>query len=115
EKLYRDHRDEGLVVLGFPCNQFGGQEPGSAEEIRDFCSTTYDVDFPMFAKIAVNGEDEHPLFHELKAQQGGLFGKRIKWNFSKFLVDREGVVQKRYAPQDKPEKIAADLPAYLQG
>ena len=112
EKLYRQYRDKGLVVLGFPCNQFGGQEPGSASEIRQFCSTNYDVSFPMFARIDVNGPNEHPLYRYLKSRQSGMLGsKRIKWNFTKFLVSREGEVCKRYAPKDKPEVIADELAA----
>ncbi len=105
EKLYRDHRDEGLVVLGFPCDQFGHQEPGSEAEIAEFCSLTYDVTFPMFAKIDVNGSDAHPLYTWLKSEQGGLLGGAIKWNFTKFLVGRDGSVLDRFAPTDKPEKL----------
>src|SRR5699024_4320219 len=93
-------------------NQFGGQEPGSASEIRQFCSTNYDVSFPMFARIDVNGPNEHPLYRYLKSRQSGMLGsKRIKWNFTKFLVSREGEVCKRYAPKDKPEVIADELAA----
>lgn len=113
EALYRQYADDGFCVLGFPCNQFGHQEPGDEAEIRRFCSTRYDISFPMFAKIEVNGPHTHPLYRYLKAEQGGLLGNRIKWNFTKFLVDREGRVRKRYAPTVKPEKIAADLPGYL--
>jgi glutathione peroxidase len=105
EKLYRDHKDEGLVVLGFPCDQFGHQEPGSEAEIAEFCSLTYDVTFPMFAKIDVNGSDAHPLYTWLKSEQGGLLGGAIKWNFTKFLVGRDGSVLDRFAPTDKPEKL----------
>ena len=115
EALWRAHRDEGLVVLGFPCDQFGGQEPGSEAEIAEFCSLTYDVTFPLFAKVAVNGPDAHPLFRHLKAAQPGLLGsKAIKWNFTKFLVGRDGTVLARYAPTDTPERIAADLGPVLQ-
>ena len=114
EQLWREHRDRGLVVLGFPCDQFGHQEPGDAEEIRDFCSLTYDVSFPMFAKIEVNGERAHPLYRWLKSEKAGLLGlEAIKWNFTKFLVGRDGKVLKRYAPTDPPEKIARDLDAAL--
>ena len=115
EKLWRENRDRGLVVLGFPCDQFGHQEPGDADEIRNFCSLTYDVSFPMFAKIEVNGERAHPLYRWLKSEKAGLLGlEAIKWNFTKFLVDRDGRVVKRYAPTDTPEKIARDLDA-VQG
>lgn len=114
EKLYRAHKDQGLVVLGFPCNQFGKQEPGNAEEIATFCSTTYGVTFPVLAKIEVNGPNADPLYAYLKAQRPGLLGsKGIKWNFTKFLVDRQGRVVKRYAPTDKPEALEADVAALL--
>ena len=114
EKLWRDYRDRGLVVLGFPCDQFGHQEPGDAAEIRNFCSLTYDVDFPMFAKIDVNGANAHPLWKWLKQEKGGLLGiDAIKWNFTKFLVGRDGRVLKRYAPTDTPESLAADIEAAL--
>jgi glutathione peroxidase len=110
EELWRSHRDEGLVVLGFPCDQFGHQEPGDETEIRNFCSTSYDVTFPMFAKIEVNGDNAHPLYQWLKRQAKGLLGSEaIKWNFTKFLVDPEGNVVKRYAPTDTPQKIEKDL------
>ena len=110
EKLWRDYGDKGLVVLGFPCDQFGHQEPGNAEEIRNFCSLTYDVSFPMFAKIDVNGAHAHPLWTWLKDEKGGLLGfDGIKWNFTKFLVGRDGKVIKRYAPTDKPESLARDI------
>jgi glutathione peroxidase len=110
EDLYRRHRKEGLVVLGFPCDQFGHQEPGDAGEIRRFCSTSYDVTFPLFAKIDVNGANAHPLYEWLKAQQPGMLGSRaIKWNFTKFLVGPDGAVLRRYAPTDTPESIEADL------
>jgi glutathione peroxidase len=111
EALWRSHRDEGLVVLGFPCDQFGHQEPGDEAEIRNFCSTSYDVTFPMFAKVEVNGGNAHPLYQWMKKQAKGLLGSEsIKWNFTKFLVDSEGNVVKRYAPNDTPEKIEKDLP-----
>ncbi len=114
EKLYREHRQEGFVVLGFPCDQFGHQEPGDADEIRDFCSLTYDVTFPMFAKVDVNGADAHPLWKWLKQQKAGFLGSSaIKWNFTKFLVDRNGKVIARYAPTDTPERIGDDLGAVL--
>ena len=114
EAMYRRHRDEGFVVLGFPCDQFGHQEPGDAGEIRDFCSTQYDVSFPMYAKVEVNGEGAHPLYQHLKREAKGLLGtEAIKWNFTKFLVDREGRVVRRYAPTDTPAAIEKDLPAVL--
>ena len=114
EALQRKYAARGFEVLGFPCNQFGAQEPGSAEEIRDFCSTRYDVTFPMFAKVDVNGGDAHPLWRHLKEQKPGLLGiEAIKWNFTKFLVDREGRVIKRYAPTDEPSTIERDIEAAL--
>lgn len=115
ESLYRRYRDEGLVVLGFPCNQFAHQEPGDEATIQQFCSTTYDITFPLFAKVDVNGPNTHPLYRHLKSQQSGLLGSRIKWNFTKFVVDREGRVCKRYAPNVTPERIARDLPEVLGG
>ena len=114
EKLYGDNKDKGLVVLGFPCDQFGHQEPGDAEEIRSFCSLTYDVTFPMFAKVEVNGGNAHPLWKWLKDEKGGLLGiDAIKWNFTKFLVGRDGRVRKRYAPTDAPASLARDIEAAL--
>lgn len=110
EKLWRDYRDRGFVVLGFPCDQFGHQEPGDAEQIRSFCSLNYDVSFPLYAKIEVNGDGADPLWQWLKDEKGGFLGiDAIKWNFSKFLIGRDGRVIKRYAPTDKPESIAADI------
>ncbi len=110
ERLYREYKDHGLTVLGFPCDQFGHQEPGSEAEIKRFCSLNYEVTFPMFAKIKVNGDDAHPLFKFLKERQKGLLGtEQIKWNFTKFLVDRDGRVVKRYAPTDTPEKIGREI------
>jgi glutathione peroxidase len=100
----------GFSVLGFPCDQFGGQEPGANDDIAAFCDTTYHVTFPMFAKVRVNGSEAAPLYEFLKASKPGLLGTRaIKWNFTKFLVDREGRVMKRYAPKDTPESLAADI------
>ena len=114
EALYRKHRDTGLVVLGFPCDQFGHQEPGDEAEIRQFCSLNYDVTFPMFAKVEVNGDGADPLFRHLKQQAPGLLGtEAVKWNFTKFLVDGEGRVKTRYAPQDKPEELEKDVVALL--
>lgn len=114
EALHRKFADRNFVVLGFPCNQFGAQEPGSEKEIASFCSTNYDVTFPMFAKIDVNGESAHPLYRLLKREAPGILGSEaIKWNFTKFLVDREGHVVKRYAPTDTPDEIAKDVEALL--
>lgn len=114
EQLWRDYRDRGLVVLGFPCDQFGHQEPGDEAEIRSFCSLTYGVDFPMFAKVDVNGSDAHPLWKWLKEERAGFLGlDAIKWNFTKFLVGRDGRVIKRYPPTEKPEALAADIEAAL--
>ncbi len=114
EKLWRQYGPRGLVVLGFPCDQFGHQEPGDEAEIRQFCSLNYEVSFPMFAKVAVNGSDAHPLWRWLKDEKGGFLGiDAIKWNFTKFLVGRDGRVLKRYAPTDQPEAIAADIDAAL--
>jgi len=114
ESLYRKYRDRGFAVLGFPCNQFGAQEPGTEAEIASFCSTTYDVTFPMFAKIDVNGAGTHPLYQHLKSAKPGVLGtEAIKWNFTKFLVDRQGHVVKRFAPNDRPEELASDIEASL--
>ncbi|MEO8483995.1 MAG: glutathione peroxidase [Acidobacteriota bacterium] len=110
EDLYRRYREHGLVVLGFPCDQFGHQEPGTEAEIRDFCSLTYDVTFPMFSKVKVNGDDADPVYGYLKAQKKGLLGSEgIKWNFTKFLVDRQGKVVRRFAPADTPETIEREI------
>lgn len=114
EALYRANKGNGFVVLGFPCNQFSHQEPGDADAIRNFCSTKYDVTFPLFAKIEVNGDDAHPLYKFLKHAAPGLLGSEaIKWNFTKFLIDRDGNVVRRYAPKDAPEKIGKDLVTVL--
>jgi len=116
EALYRARRDRGFVVLGFPCNQFGHQEPGDAADIRNFCSTKYDVTFPLFAKVDVNGADAHPLYKFLKHAAPGVLGSEaIKWNFTKFLIDREGNVVRRYASADAPEKVGKDLSIMLDG
>jgi glutathione peroxidase len=116
EELYRASKDRGLTVLGFPCNQFGEQEPGSSEEIGAFCERNYGVSFPMFAKIDVNGPSTHPLYQFLKASKRGVFGsERIKWNFTKFLVDRNGNVVERFAPSTKPQEIAAKIDELLSG
>jgi glutathione peroxidase len=114
EALHRHFAERGFKVLAFPCNQFGAQEPGNEAEIASFCSTTYDVTFPIFAKIDVNGANAAPLFEHLKAEAPGLMGsKGIKWNFTKFLVDRSGKTVRRYAPTTKPEDIAGDIEALL--
>jgi len=114
EALWRKYRDEGLTVLGFPCDQFGHQEPGTEDDIKAFCSLQYDVTFPLFRKIDVNGAKTHPLYRFLKARQKGLFGlEGIKWNFTKFLVDRTGRVVKRYSPSELPAAIEPDILAAL--
>ncbi|MEO6184699.1 MAG: glutathione peroxidase [Steroidobacteraceae bacterium] len=114
EALYRKYSARGFAVLGFPCNQFGAQEPGSEADIGTFCSTTYDVTFPMFAKVDVNGAAAHPLWQFLKDAKPGLLGTElIKWNFTKFLVNRQGEVVERYAPKDKPEDLDAAVAALL--
>ena len=110
EALYRKYKAKGFEVLGFPCNQFGAQEPGSEQEIASFCETNYDVTFPMFAKVDVNGDTAAPLYRYLKHEKPGLLGSEaIKWNFTKFLVDRGGKVVARYAPNDTPESLDADV------
>jgi len=114
EALQKQYRDKGFTVLGFPCNQFGAQEPGDAEEIANFCKLTYDVDFPVLGKIDVNGDDAAPIYKYLKNEAPGLLGsKAIKWNFTKFLIDRSGKVVKRYAPQTKPEELKQDIERLL--
>jgi glutathione peroxidase len=114
EDLYEKFRDQGLVVLGFPCDQFGHQEPGDEEEIKNFCALNYDVQFPLFAKIDVNGNDAHPLYKYLKQEAKGVLGSEaIKWNFTKFLVGKDGKVVRRYAPTDTPKGIEKDVEAAL--
>ena len=114
QKLYEKYKDRGFAVLGFPSNQFGGQEPGAESEIKSFCEAKYGVTFPLFSKVDVNGKDALPLYNFLKKEKPGIFGtERIKWNFTKFLVDRRGHVVKRYAPQEKPETLASDIEAAL--
>jgi glutathione peroxidase len=113
EKLYEELHPKGLTVLGFPCNQFGKQEPGSESEIGEFCQVNYGVSFQMFAKIGVNGPDEHPLYTYLKHERSGLFGNRIKWNFTKFLVGRDGKVVARYAPTTKPKDLEKPIAKLL--
>jgi glutathione peroxidase len=114
EELYRKFKLSGFAVLGFPCDQFGHQEPGNEAEIQRFCSTKYSVSFPMFAKINVNGPNTHPLYEFLKSEKSGILGtEAIKWNFTKFLIDREGEVVKRYAPTTTPDRIAVDVEPLL--
>jgi glutathione peroxidase len=114
QSLYRKFHQRGFSVLGFPCDQFGQQEPGDEDEIRRFCTQTYDVTFPMFAKIEVNGAHTHPLYRYLKQQQPGILrSQAIKWNFTKFLIDRQGLVLRRYGSVDKPESIEPDVAALL--
>ncbi|MPQ57363.1 glutathione peroxidase [Duganella sp. FT27W] len=116
EAVYQQFRDKGVEVLGFPCNQFGAQEPGGASEIGAFCEKNYGVTFPLFAKIDVNGDAAHPLFAKLKHDAPGILGtERIKWNFTKFLVRKDGTVFARYAPTTKPESIVADIEKLLAG
>ncbi|UXP32171.1 glutathione peroxidase [Reichenbachiella agarivorans] len=113
ENLYQSYKDQGLVILGFPCNQFGQQEPGNANETEEFCQINYGVSFPMFAKVEVNGESAHPIFKYLKSNLGSIFGSKIKWNFTKFLIDQNGKPVKRFAPITKPEKIASAIKKLL--
>ena len=114
ENLYEKYKDQGFLVLGFPCNQFGSQEPGTESEIKNFCETNYSVKFPLFSKIDVNGPQAHPLYQFLVKSKPGILGTEgIKWNFTKFLIDRQGNPVKRYAPSDKPEAIENDLKAAL--
>jgi glutathione peroxidase len=114
EDLYKEYKDKGLVILGFPCNQFGRQEPGSESEIAEFCQLNYGVSFPMFAKVDVNGDDADPLFKYLKKSKKGLLGsENIKWNFTKFLVNRDGEVISRFAPTVKPKDMAGNIEAIL--
>jgi glutathione peroxidase len=114
EALQRKHAARGFSVLGFPCNQFGGQEPGTEAQILEFCTLNYEVSFPMYGKVEVNGEGTHPLYAHLKSAAPGLLGSEsLKWNFTKFLVDREGRVVRRYAPTDSPESIEKDIEALL--
>ena len=114
EELYRRFKEQGFVVLGFPCNQFGAQEPGDAEAIGQFCQTRFDVSFPLFAKIDVNGDNTHPLYAWLKREAAGILGtEAIKWNFTKFLINREGKVIDRYAPATRPDELAKTIEALL--
>ena len=105
ENLYKKYQDKGLVVLGFPCNQFANQEAGSSDDIKEFCQVNYGVSFPMFSKIEVNGKNAHPLYKYLKSEKGGIFGSNIKWNFTKFVIDKSGNPVKRFSPTTKPEKM----------
>jgi glutathione peroxidase len=114
EEIYRDYKDQGLEILAFPCNQFGSQEPGDAEEIKNFCSLNYDVSFPLFSKVNVNGDETAPVYGFLKESLPGILGSRVvKWNFTKFLVDKNGVPHSRYAPTDKPKDILKDIKEIL--
>ncbi|MDH7912916.1 glutathione peroxidase [Winogradskyella sp. SYSU M77433] len=113
EALYTKYKDQGLVILGFPCNQFGKQEPGQADDIKEFCEINYGVSFPMFAKIDVNGDTTHPIFKFLKSKLGGFLGKKIKWNFTKFVIDKNGKPVKRFAPISKPESMETYIKSIL--
>lgn len=113
ENLYKKYKDQGFAIIGFPCNQFGGQDSAENSEIASFCQLNYGVTFPMMAKIKVNGKEEHPLYTYLKSQQAGILGERIKWNFTKFLISREGEVVARFAPKTKPEDIEKDIEELL--
>ena len=114
EKLWADYREQGLMIIGFPSNEFGGQDPGNNEQIASFCQLNYGVSFPMMSKVKVNGAEAHPLWQWLKAQAPGILGTEgIKWNFTKFLVDKDGSVYKRYAPQTRPQDIVADIDQLL--
>jgi len=113
QELYGKFKDQGFELLAFPCDQFGNQEPGDDQQIKYFCEHNYSIEFPLFAKIEVNGGDAHPLYKFLKSEKGGLLGDRIKWNFTKFLIDKEGNVVERYAPTTPPERIAPDIEKQL--
>jgi glutathione peroxidase len=113
EELYRTYADRGLVVLGFPCDQFGNQEPGDEEEIATFCERNFGVTFPLFAKVDVNGKNAHPLYQWLRSEKGGMVGSKIRWNFTKFLVDPEGNVVQRYGSTTTPDQISDDIEALL--
>jgi glutathione peroxidase len=114
ENLYKKYKEHGLVILGFPCNQFGNQEPGTEKEISEGCLINYGVSFPMFSKIEVNGENTHPIYKYLKNRLPGVLGKNIKWNFAKFLIDRNGKPIKRFSPTTIPEKLVKDIEKYLK-
>jgi glutathione peroxidase len=114
EKLYKDYKDKGLVILGFPCNQFGKQEPGGAKEIAEGCLINYGVTFPMFSKIEVNGDNAHPIYKYLKSELKGTFGNKIKWNFTKFLIDKDGTPYKRFSPTTTPDKLRNHIETLLK-
>jgi len=114
EKLYKDYKDKGLVILGFPCNQFGKQEPGGTKEIAEGCLINYGVTFPMFSKIEVNGDNAHPIYKYLKSELKGTFGNRIKWNFTKFLIDKNGTPFKRFSPTTTPDKLRSYIEILLK-
>lgn len=114
EKLHKEYKDKGLVILGFPCNQFGKQEPGGAKEIAEGCLINYGVTFPMFSKIEVNGENAHPIYKYLKNELKGIFGNRIKWNFTKFLIDKDGTPYKRFSPTTTPDKLRSHIETLLK-
>ncbi|WP_139979752.1 glutathione peroxidase [Nocardioides litoris] len=114
QKLHEQYADQGLVVVGFPCDQFGGQEPGSEDEIGAFCQKNYGVTFPMMSKVEVNGDGAHPVYQWLRGEKGGLLGSKIKWNFTKYLVGKDGQVIDRYSPTTKPEKISGDIEKALK-
>ncbi|MCX2745531.1 glutathione peroxidase [Mangrovivirga sp. M17] len=114
EKLYEKYKDNGLVILGFPCNQFAGQEPGNENDIQEFCQLNYGVSFPMFSKVDVNGSGTHPVFKYLKSELGGFLGSKIKWNFTKFVIDKNGKPIKRFSPTTKPEKMEATIKSVLK-
>ena len=114
EKLYKDYKDRGLVILGFPCNQFGKQEPGGAKEIAEGCLINYGVTFPMFSKIEVNGDNVHPIYKYLKSELKGTFGNRIKWNFTKFLIDKDGTPYTRFSPTTTPNKLRSHIETLLK-
>ena len=113
ENLYREYKDRGLVILGFPCNQFGNQEPGSEKEIIEVCQINYGVSFPMFSKIEVNGDNAHPIYKYLRNRLPGFFGTKIRWNFAKFLIDSSGIPVKRFSPATKPEQLVAEIEILL--
>jgi len=114
EELHKKYKDKGFEVLGFPCNQFGSQEPGTEKEIKSFCETSFGVSFPMFAKVEVNGANAHPLYQYLKSEKAGIFGTEgIKWNFTKFLINKNGEVVNRFAPNSKPEDLKKDVESLL--
>ena len=115
QQLHEQYSEQGFAVLGFPCDQFGNQEPGADDEIAGFCERNFGVTFPLFSKVEVNGDDAHPVYQWLREQKSGLLGSKIKWNFTKYLVGKDGTVIDRYAPTTKPEKLAGDIEKALQG